>query len=163
MKITQTTDYKTIAALNKHVHDLHVALYPRHFKKYDAEAMKRFFQSVIHQPHFIFLLLEENEQACGYAWLEIRTHPENIFFQSYQSIYVHQISISESVRNKGYGTQLMEYIYELAQDKGIYLIELDYWSKNEVAKNFYAKQGFQVYRELVYKELAPPQLSEDRA
>ncbi|MFI8496806.1 GNAT family N-acetyltransferase [Peribacillus butanolivorans] len=39
--------------------------------------------------------------------------------------YIHQISIVETKRNKGYGSSLMECIYEIANDRGIDLIELD--------------------------------------
>ncbi|MFS0890928.1 GNAT family N-acetyltransferase [Peribacillus frigoritolerans] len=67
--------------------------------------------------------------------------------------YVHQISIVETKRNKGYGSSLMKCIYEMANDRGIDLIKLDYWCENSVAKDFYKKQNFIKYREFVYKEL----------
>ncbi|MCO0601216.1 GNAT family N-acetyltransferase [Peribacillus butanolivorans] len=65
------------------------------------------------------ILLEDNEEALGYAWIEIRE-------------YIYQISIVETKRNKGYGSSLMECIYEIANDRGIDLIELDYWFENSV-------------------------------
>ncbi|MFH0070733.1 GNAT family N-acetyltransferase, partial [Peribacillus sp. NPDC056705] len=86
-------------------------------------------------------------------WIEIREYPENAFKKGYKSVYVHQISIEDTKRNKGYGSSLMEYIYEIANDRGINLIELDYWFENSVAKDFYKKQNFIKYREFVYKEL----------
>nr|WP_255264108.1 GNAT family N-acetyltransferase [Peribacillus butanolivorans] len=42
-------------------------------------------------------------------------------------------SIVETKRNKGYGSSLMECIYEIANDRGIDIIELDYWFENSVA------------------------------
>jgi diamine N-acetyltransferase len=153
MKITQTTDYEIIAKLNKSVHDLHSKLYPKYFKQYDYEAIKKFFKSIIHNDSFIFLLVEDNGEALGYAWIEIRKYPENAFKKSYKSVYVHQISIAETQRKKGYGSKLMEEIYEIAKNKGIDLVELDYWFENNIAKDFYQKHGFKKYREFVYKEL----------
>lgn len=47
----------------------------------------------------------------------------------------------------------MECIYEIANDRGIDLIELDYWVENSIAKDFYKKKNFIKYREFVYKEL----------
>jgi len=47
----------------------------------------------------------------------------------------------------------MNYIYELAKEKKIDIIELEYWFQNERAKDFYKKHGFKKYREFVYKEL----------
>lgn len=153
MKISQTFNYETIARLNKHVHDLHVKLYPEHFTEYNYEAMKAFFKSIINNNHFVFLLLESEGDAIGYAWLEAIQYHETPFTKSYQSMYVHHISIDEAKRSKGYGTKLMEKIYEIAKDRGIHLVELDYWTKNVVAKDFYKKSGFTKYREFVYKNL----------
>ncbi|WP_027409743.1 GNAT family N-acetyltransferase [Anoxybacteroides tepidamans] len=152
MKISRTNDYKLIAALNKHVHDLHVNLYPNYFKEYDYESMKNFFKAVIDQPNFVFLLLEDDEPV-GYAWLEMRDYDDNPFWKPRKSIYVHQISIVTSHQGKGYGSRLMEAIYEMAKANGIDKIELDYWVDNEVAKAFYKKHGFVKYREFVFKDL----------
>ncbi|MFF5401190.1 GNAT family N-acetyltransferase [Peribacillus butanolivorans] len=84
------------------------------------ENVKEVFKSLVNNESFIFLLLEDNEEALGYAWIEIRE-------------YIHEISIVEIKRNKGYGSSLMECIYEIANDRGIDLIELDYWLENSVA------------------------------
>ncbi|MEK4534556.1 GNAT family N-acetyltransferase [Peribacillus sp. FSL K6-1552] len=84
------------------------------------ENVKEVFKSLVNNESFIFLLLEDNEEALGYAWIEIRE-------------YIHQISIVETKRNKGYGSSLMECIYEIANDRGIDLIELDDWFENSVA------------------------------
>lgn len=153
MKIRQTKDFELVAKLNKPVHDLHFTLYPKHFNKYNYEEIKEVFKKLIENENFIFLLLEVNQEAVGYAWLEIRNYPENAFKKSYHSIYIHQISIVQTQRKKGYGTALMNYIYHMAKEKGIDLIELDYWVDNNIAKEFYKKQDFVKYREFVYKQL----------
>lgn len=153
MNISQTRNYKSVAKLNKYVHDLHSNLYPKYFKEYNFENVKEVFKSLINNESFIFLLLEDNEEALGYAWIEIREYPENPFKKGYKAVYVHQISIVDTKRNKGYGSSLMESIYEIANDRGIDLIELDYWFENSVAKDFYKKQNFIKYREFVYKQL----------
>lgn len=41
----------------------------------------------------------------------------------------------------------------MARKQGIHKIELDYWANNEMASDFYRKQGFIHYREFVYKDL----------
>jgi ribosomal protein S18 acetylase RimI-like enzyme len=153
MKISQTTNYEIIARLNRHVHELHTKLYPKYFKEYNFEAIKEFFKGIISHPQHLFLLLEDDEQYLGYAWIELKNYPENAFKKAYQSVYVHQISISESHRKKGYGSKLMEEIDHIAKINHIDMIELDYWCDNDIAKSFYKKQGFTKYREFVYKEI----------
>jgi ribosomal protein S18 acetylase RimI-like enzyme len=153
VRIIPTTDHELVARLNKPVHELHHRLYPTYFKAYSYESIKEVYKEIIHNPDFVFLVIEDGNQYFGYAWIETRTYPENPFRNSYQSVYVHQISIEDSVRNKGYGTKLLEAIYEFGRDNQIALVELDYWSNNHIAKGFYKKHGFKMYREFVYKEL----------
>ncbi|MDQ0218779.1 GNAT family N-acetyltransferase [Peribacillus cavernae] len=153
MKISQTTDYELVARLNKPVHDLHTTLYPKYFTEYNFEDMKEMFKHLVDDDNFIFLVLEDNQNAVGYAWLEIRNYPGHVFKKEYKSVYVNQISITETARKKGFGSKLMEEVYKIAKNKHIDLIELDYWSNNNVAKDFYKKLGFKIYREFVYKEV----------
>ena len=126
MKITPTKDYALIAMLNKHVHDVHVEQYPDHFKPYNYEEIMPFYKNIIDHEGYIFLLIEDNNEALGYAWIELKDYPENPFKLARKFIYVHQISISSHVRSKGYGTQLMSKIEEIAKTNGITTIELDY-------------------------------------
>lgn len=153
MEIRTTRDYALVAKLNKPVHDLHFSLYPKYFKVYNYEEIKEVFKELIVNENFVFLLLEDNKEAVGYAWIEIRNYPENAFKKGYKSVYVHQISIVQTQRKKGYGTSLMKYIYKMADDNGIDMIELDYWLDNKIAKEFYKKHDFVKYREFVYKQL----------
>lgn len=151
MKISRTNNFELVAKLNKYVHDLHKNLYPEYFKEYNFEDIKAFFQKIIDKEAFTFLLLEDDDQPLGYAWIEVRNYPDNVFKEAYKSIYVHQISISENQRKKGYGTKLMDEITDIAKVNDIKKIELDYWFNNEIAKNFYKKIGFTKYQEFVYK------------
>jgi len=153
MKIVKTDNYELIARLNEHVHNIHVQMYPEYFKDYNYEEVKNFFQSIIENPNYTFLLLEDDGRHIGYAWIEIRHYPENAFKKPYQSVYVHQISVFGSYRNRGYGSALMEEIYTIAKKHNIDKIELDYWAENYMAANFYKKQGFKKYREFVYNEV----------
>lgn len=153
MQIIQTKDYEIIARLNQHVHKVHSALYPDYFKEYDFVSIRDFFKDIIDNPKFIFLLIEDNGENMGYVWIEIKQYTENPFVKAYRSVFVHQISMFEAHRNKGYGSRLMEQVYLLAREQGIQKIELDYWSDNKMAGGFYRKQGFIKYREFVYKDL----------
>ncbi|MFB1049436.1 GNAT family N-acetyltransferase [Paraliobacillus sp. JSM ZJ581] len=153
MKVSRTNDFELVAKLNKYVHDVHENLYPEYIKKYNYDGIKTFFQKIINKEEFIFLLLEDDNLPLGYAWIEFKNYPDNTFKKAYKSVYVHQISISESEKNKGYGTVLINEITEIAKENGINKIELDYWFNNEIAKNFYKRNGFIKYREFVYKDV----------
>ncbi|GGA86584.1 N-acetyltransferase [Ornithinibacillus halotolerans] len=153
MHISQTKDAGLIAKLNKPVHDLHVELYPEFFKPYNFEEIKTFFQSMVEKENYIFLVLEDGDMPLGFAMIEIRNHPETMFKKAYSSLYVHQISVLNQKQKKGYGTRLMEAIEGHAKERGINRIELDYWSENEVASSLYEKNGYEISRLFVSKQL----------
>lgn len=83
-----------------------------------------------------FSQLEEDGQQLGYAWIEVKQYAENAFRLAYRSIFVHQLSISNGQRNKGYGTAMMEYIEQFARDHEIDKLELDYWTANVSVMRF---------------------------
>ncbi|QDP41151.1 GNAT family N-acetyltransferase [Radiobacillus deserti] len=153
MKVKQTKDYELLAKLNKPVHDLHHSLYPEYFEEYDYDVIKDTFKNQIDKDNFIFLILEDEGEAVGFAWVEIRDYDRYPYKDTYQSVYVHQISINSEKRHSGYGTFLMDHIYQIAKDHNIDLVELDYWVKNSNAAKFYQKHGFELFREMVFKKL----------
>lgn len=148
MKISRTFDAGKIAKLNQSVHQLHVELYPQHFQTYDFHQVHEFFKKVMKDDRFIFLLGEDEGQHVGFAWLEIKQYSETVFKKAYESIYVHQINIAESYKNKGFGSSLMKEIYSIARTNDINTIELDYWNDNTIAESFYEKEGFVTYRKM---------------
>ncbi|MBO9129353.1 GNAT family N-acetyltransferase [Bacillus sp. 165] len=151
MKISETRDCEILSVLSQGVQELHVQLYPDYFKEYDYNVVKEFFESMVNNPNFIFLLLEDESRYFGYAMIEIKRYQENPFKKAYQSLYIHQFSIVDSYRKKGYGSKIMEKIEEIANAKKIRKLELDYWCANTIAKEFYRKCGFITCREFVYK------------
>ncbi|WAH37577.1 GNAT family N-acetyltransferase [Alicyclobacillus dauci] len=153
MRVTRTTDYDLVARLNRPIHDLHRTLYPEYFKEYVFDDMRDAFKRLMTNDNSVFLLLEDDNEALGYAWIEVRTYPDNAFRKEYRSVYVHQISIVENQKRRGHGSYLMEHIYDIAKREGIHRVELDYWARNEAAKAFYEKHGFVSYRDFVHKEL----------
>jgi ribosomal protein S18 acetylase RimI-like enzyme len=153
LRISRTANYELIAKLNKPVHDLHFSLYPKYFNEYYYEEIKDAFKKLMTNEKFIFLLLEDDDVEIGYCWIELRDYPANAFKKGYKSLYVHQLSIVEANRNKGYGSKLMDYITQLAQEASMEMIELDYWVENTSAKEFYKKHKFNIYREFVYKQI----------
>ncbi|MCZ0703867.1 ribosomal protein S18 acetylase RimI-like enzyme [Natronobacillus azotifigens] len=153
IKVKQTNDYELIAKLNKPVHDLHCALYPERFNTYNFEEMQVLFKELMYNDAFIFLVIYDQEEAVGYAWIEIRNYPENPLIKGYHSIYVHQLSVVAWKRKQGYGTELLRYIEELAKERNIDVVELDYWVDNLVARHFYQKHHFTKKREFVYKKI----------
>ena len=56
--------------------------------------------------------------------------------------YIDDICVSKNYRNQNIGSHLLVYIEKLAKNMNIKRIELDVWSFNETAINFYQKNKF---------------------
>ena len=153
MKYFRTKDSELIAKLNQHVHTIHYQLYPQYFKEYSFEAMVLFFSKFVAKKEHIFLIAEDNNQYVGYTWLELRANAENEFSKGFNDVYIHQISILEDFKGRGYGQKFMSKIYEVAKLYDIHEVKLDYWLGNDEAEKFYEKQGFVKIRQVVCKKL----------
>ncbi|MGG3661658.1 GNAT family N-acetyltransferase [Bacillus gobiensis] len=161
MKITLTQDADIIARLNQPVQELHHTLSPENFNPYCFDDIKDFFNRIIQKPEHLFLLIEE-EKLFGYAWIEIKKSPKNPFKKAYTSIYVHQIGVLDSYRNKGCGSMLLEKIDQIAVEHGASEVQLDYWTQNGEAKKFYKNKGFKVYRESVHKLITTSETAKNK-
>lgn len=153
MNISQTKNHHHIAKLNKSVHNLHVHLYPDFFKPYNYKVMSEFFHQAMANPNSIFLLIEVEAKPIGYAWIELIEYHEDLFRYGYSSLFIHQLSIEESSKNKGYGTCLMNEIISIGEQNDVKRIELDFWAENLGAEQFYLKHGFKKIRQMSYKDL----------
>ncbi|WP_092493986.1 GNAT family N-acetyltransferase [Virgibacillus salinus] len=100
-----------------------------------------------------FLILSDKGENKGFIFFEILNKPSTPFKKPYKSLYVHQLSINESEQRKGYGQALMEKTQQIAHNEQVDCIELDYWIKNEFARQFYQKNNFVLEREFVRKNI----------
>lgn len=99
----------------------------------------------------------ENQQLVGYLHLQIRDKVGGL-----AGIY-----IVPEARNLGYGKQLMQWMFEQFDQRGIEQIDLYVRRDNPTAKAFYESLGFGVagYRMRMYREngqVLPIVLSSDR-
>ena len=153
MNIKTTSDMKLITALNEPVHKLHHNLYPEIFKPFNTKEMLEYFTNVVRFEGQHFLICEDGESAIGYVWFQEVLRSESAFRYSDHNLYINQISVNEEHRGKGAGNLLFEAVLEFAEDNDIKRIGLDYWAKNESAKEIYEKLGFSVEKEVAYLNL----------
>ncbi|MCL1631656.1 GNAT family N-acetyltransferase [Sporolactobacillus sp. CPB3-1] len=151
MTIRFTTDAALIARLNEPVQTLHAKLYPEHFKPYQFEKIRDWFEKVLIQDEASrFLVTEDEEGPCGYAWIQTINQKENPFKKASVFLEVHQFCIASPKRRKGLGTALMNRICQYAREQELNEVILDYWANNEAAEQFYRHQQFTVYRNVVH-------------
>lgn len=81
-----------------------------------------------------YFVLEKEDEVIGYIgmWLII------------DEAHVTNVAIKEKYRGMGYGTVLLEYALDVAEDYGMIGITLEVRTGNEVAIGLYEKYGFTV-------------------
>lgn len=83
----------------------------------------------------------EADRVLGYAFCELRKTPDGPMLVGQSTLFVHDLCVDESVRGKGVGRALMEYVAALAKESGCRSVTLNVWACNEGARRFYEALG----------------------
>jgi diamine N-acetyltransferase len=149
-----TQDAKLIAQLNEEVQNLHAALHPDFFKPHHTGEMEKALIAFLNAPKCFCYVAKEGEISLGYALFFIREIPENAFHYSRKILYIDQICVLHEHRKKGVGKLLLQQAEKLAAELFLDRIELDHWTSNSVAAEFFRANGYQLFREHLHKTMS---------
>lgn len=153
IKITETADPILLTKLNKEVQNLHAAMYPNIFKRFDEQTVELSMRKIVASPNTKCHIANVGSEICAYMITYVKEYPETAFTYARKSLYIDQIAILEGFRKKGIAKQLLNYIHNMALYSGLRRIEVDHWSNNTPASEFFRKNGYQKYREMLMFEL----------
>jgi ribosomal protein S18 acetylase RimI-like enzyme len=94
------------------------------------------------QNNKIFILAEEDNSFIGFASYEVN-------FDGLQKTKIHKLYVLPQTQGKGVGKQLVDYITDIASENQNTFLQLAV-NKNNKAKDFYLKIGFQIAHEAVF-------------
>jgi diamine N-acetyltransferase len=142
IQIKDEKNVKIISKLNKTVQDLHYKMDSKMFKKYNYKEIEKHFFDFINKPEISSLIIYNNNKPIGYVIYKIKDYKENPFRRGYKSIHIDQFSVIDEFQKKGIGKIMLDKIKEIATKNKIQIIELNVWTNNNKAINFYKKNGF---------------------
>ena len=90
------------------------------------------------------------DEPVGYAYAQVRRHPETSLQYAFDEIYLHHLSVLPSLRGRGIGGALLGAVRQAADDRDIRQVALDVWSFNERAEAFFRRHGFEAYNERLW-------------
>ena len=90
-----------------------------------------------------FYFAMEGDEIIGY--FKINMKEAQTEFKGDTSLEIERIYISDGHQGKGYGTQLLNKVKEVAATSGVKYIWLGVWEKNPAAIRFYERNGFDVF------------------
>jgi len=149
------SDIPLLVDLTDEIQALHAKAHPNLFiYPQDRSVLSRHFAEVMASDANHILLLEVDGRVDGHLYAEIRRIPATPFGYPNACLFIHQLGVRAGARSRGLGQKLLAAASDIARSNGLSEIRLDYWSFNEPARRFYAKNGFRVFREFVSKRLA---------
>ena len=119
----------SVSPLYKQVESLLITAFPETERR-DLELQRQYAD---HNPKFKVYAVYEADVFVGFFTLWT--------FQSFS--YVEHLAVSPSLRNKGYGTRILQYIKEIVKTPLLLEIELPFDMQQKARQLFYEKNGFQ--------------------
>lgn len=138
----QEQDIPKVTELLAQVLELHAQIRPDIFisgtTKYTAEELSDIFQD---PKRPVYVAVNEQDKVLGYAFCVIRQQPFSNNMVPFQSLYIDDLCVDQSIRGQHIGQQLFEFVKEEARRLDCYEVTLCVWEGNDNARSFYEKMG----------------------
>ena len=133
-------DISAIAELYREQFMEMTKLIPNFIKEGDQST--EFLENTISNENSDILVYENNGEVVGFILLQAKTRPDFEFLIPGKFCYIMDIIVTETQRNKGIGTALMNSAKEWAKDLDCNFINLDVLINNPKAIKLYEKLVF---------------------
>jgi ribosomal protein S18 acetylase RimI-like enzyme len=133
-------DVSLLLELNREVQVLHAAAEPRQFKPVVTDLAP--FAVLVSDPETYAFIAEVGGEAAGYCVCKVLRRPDGPFSYAATAVYVDQMAVLSAYQRRGVGAAMIERAKSLATEVGADWIDLEVWSFNSGAQQFYAAQGF---------------------
>ena len=133
-------DIPAIAELYREQFREMAKLIPNFIKEGDQSV--EFLEKTISNDDSDILVYEDNGNVVGFILLQAKTRPDFDFMIPGKYCYIMDIIVTESHRNKGFATALMNSAKDWAKEQSCNLINLDVLVNNHRAIKLYEKLGF---------------------
>lgn len=132
--------------LRRQVNEIHAENRPDVFKSGFGQELRNLAYTLLNGENSDILVVERNGIICGMACVNYVRRPETLYAMPRNFYQVQEIAVDEKFKRQGVGRELFEYMKKNALERGLNKIELDVWSFNESAIEFYEAMGFRETR-----------------
>ena len=108
----------------------------------EGDQSVEFLKKTISNDDSDILVYEDNGNVVGFILLQAKTRPDFDFMIPGKYCYIMDIIVTESHRNKGFATALMNSAKNWAKEQNCSFINLDVLVNNHEAIKLYEKLGF---------------------
>jgi len=146
--------YEEVCELFKLLDLLHIDIAPGRIREFSgpARSKARYQQYTDGEKNVLFLAQDKN-QFVGFINLMLIDVPEEAMNIKRKFALLDNIFVRETYQNEGIATQLMDIAEAWAKDKGASKIELQLYTNNEKALQFYQSMGFNPFMALMERNV----------
>ncbi len=136
------TDNQKIRPLQKQIAALHYEGRPDLFKTETRYYTNMNFRKKLKDPRqFIYIAVSGSGDILGYAFAKIIRYRKHSAYRDFDTFYIDDICVDESIRGQGIGRMLFEKCKEQAWLSNCQNIDLDVYTFNQSAIAFYEHCG----------------------
>jgi len=117
-------------------HRLRPDLFKANTTKYNEQELETLLRDET-KPIFVF----DDGEVLGYAFCQITEVKDDRLLQDRKTLYIDDLCVDESARDKHIGRALFEFVRAYATSIGCYAITLNVWTGNDSAIRFYQNMG----------------------
>ncbi len=110
------------------------------YTTYDIE------KKIENSDEIILVAADENDEVFGYTMSKIVEVESQGIIIAHRKLYIDDVCVAPDCRKMGIGKKLMTATKEKAEELGCHIAELNVWTFNENAVEFYKSCGMQVQR-----------------
>ena len=143
MRNAKFSDFNDVNNLMLELHNLHVKNRNDIFKATDSPMKEEYFKDLLNNKDVKLFVIEnlENSEIVGYSNLKLMNTPNIDIVVKSKYIYIDDFCIKQAYKRKGIGKKLFNFILEYAKQQGVESVQLNVWSFNEDAIEFYKFMG----------------------
>jgi ribosomal protein S18 acetylase RimI-like enzyme len=134
-------DYNSISILRKQIHDYHSYHRPDFYKNKELPFPKDEFESLFESSESKIYVVESGDKIYGYAITKVLSFQSNPLIVDHKRLFIDDIIIDPENRKKGIGRFLMKKLESVCRSEGYNYLDLNVWSFNTEAIDFYRKHG----------------------
>lgn len=156
MKIREAIieDLEQIAIIQKQIQDLHFKERPKIFKEKNINMIEEELVQIMRsKEEIIIVAVDEKSIIYGILIYKIKEIKNHINLRDSKILWVDDIGVNEKYRKKGIGKKLMKEAENIARLQKCNRLELNCWSFNEDALNFYKSIELTTQRNIMEKEI----------
>lgn len=144
---------KEVADLNIVVQSIHAREFPNIFKSNvdKSKIIEDFSEVISDNSQYLFVACDESDSVLGYAWAQYYERGESNLVYGAKVLYLNHICVQPNLVGKGIGSALVEHVESLGKSLGIDMLVLEVWCFNDVANEFFLKEGFEGYSNKMWK------------